>query len=113
MKVEKMLNLSADSERLGGIGDMLSIQVNEVRKKYESGKMIPLSDEELELVAGGRPTRRSVCPRCGRKPSSSASNALSVLPATMFSRLRSTAYCYFGELTEQEDREPKMNISTS
>lgn len=67
MKVEKMLNLSADSERLGGIGDMLSIQVNEVRKKYESGKMIPLSDEELELVAGGRPTRRSVCPRCGQK----------------------------------------------
>lgn len=53
MNIEKMLNLAADSEHLGGMQDMLSFQVDRVRSKYMSGNMIPLSDEELDQVAGG------------------------------------------------------------
>jgi len=65
MKIENMLHVAADSEQLGGIHDMLSLQVDRVRSRYEAGKMIALDDEELEQVAGGRPPRASVCPRCG------------------------------------------------
>ena len=52
--IEKMLKLSEDSSRMGGMNDALSFMVGSVREKYGFGNIRELSDDELENVAGGK-----------------------------------------------------------
>lgn len=50
MKIEQLLDIASDSQRMGGWNDALSMTVDSVCKKM---KRAPLSDEELQFVAGG------------------------------------------------------------
>lgn len=50
MRVEKLLGIAADSQKMGCFDDALSYSVNSVLKK---GGMQVLSEEDLQLVAAG------------------------------------------------------------
>jgi hypothetical protein len=50
MKAEKMLNLAADSEKMADWNDGLSMIIDSTKSK---SKFAALSDDELQLVAGG------------------------------------------------------------
>ena len=50
MKIEQLLDIASDSQRMGGWNDALSMTVDSVCNKM---KRAPLSDEELQFVAGG------------------------------------------------------------
>lgn len=50
MKIEQLLDIASDSQKMGGWNDALSMTVDSVCKKM---KKATLSDEELQFVAGG------------------------------------------------------------
>ena len=55
INVKQLLGLAAESTQFGGINDALSFVTKSVDKRYGIGEATVLSEEELQLVAGGIP----------------------------------------------------------
>ena len=52
--IKKLLGIAADSSRFGCINDSLSVMTESVRKRTLSSFRV-ISEEELDMVAGGMP----------------------------------------------------------